>query len=114
MSRQIDDHADDVYVNVSAGSKITAIAGTIACMATGATPTYARPDYGPDDERVPDEPLHEAVAETFSLPTYPIGRPSREHVAVLQFVAVSTAGREKYVSLTEQGENVVRAFDSLP
>ena len=171
VAAAIDDHADDdVYVNVSAGSKITAIAGTIACMATGATPVYARPDYGPDDERIPDEPLHDAVAETFALPTYPIERPSHEHVAVLEFVAesgdgegryegvtkgelldfgareelpfvaesdaetrkglyrrldsrvlspllerqyvaVSQVGREKYVSLTEQGENVLRAFD---
>lgn len=173
VATAIHDHADDdVYVNVSAGSKITAIAGTIACMATGATPIYARPDYGPEDERIPDEPLHEEVAETFALPTYPIERPSHEHIAVLGFVAessggegryegvtkgelldfgardelpfvsesdaetrkglyrrldarvlspllernyvsVSQVGREKYVSLTEQGENVLRAFDYL-
>lgn len=83
----VDDHDDDeVYVNLSAGSKITAIAGMIACMATGARPIYARPDYGPDAEQVPDEPLHDAVAEVFELPTYPIDRPSETLVAVMAFV----------------------------
>jgi hypothetical protein len=83
----IDDHPDDdVYVNLSAGSKITAIAGMIACMATGAHPIYARPDYGPESGRVPEEPLHEAVAEIVELPTYPIERPSTLHVAHLAFI----------------------------
>ena len=85
-------HADDdVYVNLSGGSKITAIAGMIACMATGATPIYAKPDYGPEADSVPSEPLHDAVEETFSLPSYPIERPSSTHVACLQFIADRTA-----------------------
>lgn len=74
---------DDVYVNLSAGSKITAIAGMLACMASDATPIYARPDYGPDGERIPDEPLHDDVAEVFELPTYPIERPSDAQLAFL-------------------------------
>ncbi|NHN61455.1 MULTISPECIES: DUF6293 family protein [Halorussus] len=88
VAAAIDDHGDDdVYVNLSGGSKITAIAGMIACMATGATPVYARPDYGPAAERVPPEPLHDAVERIFSLPTYPIESPSAMHVAVLRFIA---------------------------
>ena len=102
VAAAIHDHADDdVYVNVSAGSKITAIAGTIACMATGATPLYARPDYGPGDERVPDEPLHDAVAETFALPTYHVDHPPREHVAVLQYVAEHADGEGRYEGVTK-------------
>lgn len=103
----IDDHPDDeVYVNLSAGSKITAIAGMIACMAAGAHPIYARPDYGPESTRVPDEPLHAAVAEVFELPTYPIERPSRLHVAYLAFIdghtdEAGTAGRYQGVSKQE-------------
>lgn len=91
----IDDHPDDeVYVNLSAGSKITAIAGMIACMASGAHPIYARPDYGPESSRIPDEPLHEAVGEVFELPTYPIDRPSKLHVAHLAFIDQQTDGDE--------------------
>lgn len=74
---------DDIYVNLSAGSKITAIAGMIACMASGASPIYARPDYGPDGEHIPEEPLHDEVTEVFELPTYPIDRPSDMLVAFL-------------------------------
>ena len=91
VAEAIHDHeGDEVYVNLSGGSKITAIAGMLACMATGATPIYARPDYGPEAEEVPPEPLHDAVERTFSLPTYPIESPSATHVAFLDFVAERT------------------------
>ena len=177
VAAAIADHEDDdVYVNLSGGSKITAVAGMIACMATGATPIYAKPDYGPEAEGVPAEPLHDAVERVFSLPTYPIERPSATHVAVLQFVRecerdggdasgryrgaskkdliefareegfefvaessaetekgfyrlldrhvvdpleskgyveVEKVGRRKYLSLTEAGENVLRAYRYL-
>lgn len=88
VAAAIADHAgDDVYVNLSGGSKITAIAGMIACMATGATPIYAKPDYGPEADRIPSEPLHDEVERIFSLPTYPIESPSATHVAFLRFIA---------------------------
>lgn len=168
----IADHSsDEVYVNLSAGSKITAIAGMIACMTAGATPIYARPDYGPDGRKIPDEPLHDAVCETFSLPTYPIERPTRTEIAYLDFldgadgegryrgaskkeliafgkradfefiarseastekglyrvldthvtrplsergyITIEQVGRTKYVSLTREGKNALRAFGSL-
>lgn len=81
---------DDVYVNLSAGSKITAIAGMIACMASGASPIYARPDYGPDGEQIPDEPLHDEVAEVFELPTYSIDRPMNMHIEFLAHIEAGT------------------------
>lgn len=167
----IDYESDDVSVNLSAGSKITAIAGMIACMASGALPIYARPDYGPDGERIPDEPFHEEVTTVFELPTYPIERPSNLHLAFLAhiddqteetthgryagvskkaiiefaleqefpfiaqsetttnkgyyrlvdrhvidpliergYVEVEKIGRQKFVSLTPEGANTLRAF----
>lgn len=172
ITRAIADYeTDDVYVNLSAGSKITAIAGMIACMASEASPLYARPDYGPDGERIPDEPLHDEVATMFELPTTPIDRPSNLHLAFLAqiadqtnedaqgwyqgvskkaligfaleeeflfvvesetttqkgyyrlldrhvldplhergYVTVEQVGRRKYVSVTANGENTLRAF----
>ena len=102
VARVVADHpGDDVYVNLSAGSKVTAIAGMLACMATGATPLYARPDYGPDGRSIPDEPLHDAVAEVVELPTYPIDAPSAVEVAVLDYVERNTTdaqGRYRGVS----------------
>lgn len=93
LSEAITDYGDDdVFVNLSAGSKITAIAGMIACMATGARPIYARPAYGPDASRIPEEPLHDEVREIFELPRYPIDRPSDVHVAFLAYVERETTG----------------------
>lgn len=100
-----DYETDDVYVNLSAGSKITAIAGMIACMASGASPIYARPDYGPDGEHIPEEPFHDDVAEVFELPTYPIDRPSDMLVAFLARIRRETTevahGRYQGVSKLE-------------
>ena len=106
LTGAIGDYPDDeVYVNLSAGSKITAIAGMIACMATDAHPIYARPDYGPDANRIPDEPLHEAVAETFELPRYPIERPSDTLLRFLAYIDAETTeveqGRYRGVSKKE-------------
>lgn len=94
VAAAIDDHAgDDVYVNISSGSRITAVAGAMACMMTGATPLYARPDYGPDGDRLPSEPTHETVAEVQALPAYPVETPPDEQLAVLAHVAA--AGEER-------------------
>lgn len=93
-----DYETDDVYVNLSAGSKITAIAGMIACMASGASPIYARPDYGPDGAKIPDAPLHDEVADVFELPTYPIERPSDTQLAFLARIeeGMHGEGRGRY------------------
>ncbi|MFD1514382.1 DUF6293 family protein [Halomarina rubra] len=92
---------DEVFVNLSGGSKITAIAGMIACMATDARPLYARPSYGSTAERIPTEPLHDEVAETFELPRYPIERPSQTLLAFLEYIDQETttadAGRYRGV-----------------
>lgn len=74
---------EDVSVNIASGSKVSAVGGAIACMATGATPYYVRAErYGAEADSV-----SEGVEAIYELPTYPIDRPSREHVAVLAYVA---------------------------
>lgn len=77
----------------------------IACMASGASPIYAHPDYGPDGEHIPEEPFHDEVAEVFELPTYPIDRPSDMLVAFLARIQRGTTetaqGRYQGVSKLE-------------
>lgn len=105
ISEAVTDYrADDVYVNISAGSKITAIAGMIACMASDASPIYARPDYGPDGGRIPDEPFHEEVESVFELPTYPIERPSDRQLAFMGFISDHTqeATRGRYTGVSKK------------
>lgn len=78
INEVIADHQEDeVYVNVSAGSKITAIAGMIACMISGATPYYVRvTDYSGDS---PSE-----VVDINPLPRYQIDPPTPDQIAVLE------------------------------
>jgi len=69
---------DDVYVNVSTGSKVTAIAGMITSMVLDCTPYYARAlDY----ENDPAD-----IQEVIELPTYPIDAPDSEQVDIMEFI----------------------------
>lgn len=74
---------DDVYVNLAAGSKVTAIGGMIACMATGATPYYVRAErYAAET----DGDVAEGVRSITDLPTYPMDSPDPQQVAVLDYL----------------------------
>ncbi|MDZ7849877.1 MAG: DUF6293 family protein [Halodesulfurarchaeum sp.] len=71
---------DEVYVNVSTGSKVTAIAGMIAAMMTGANAYYARAkEYRSDD-------VPRGIDTIFQLPNYPIESPEKKHVLVLKYL----------------------------
>lgn len=80
IAELIDSYSDeDVYVNVSTGGKITAIAGMIACMVTGATPYYVQAnDY--------DVTPPEGISEITELPRYPITAPDPQHIEILHFI----------------------------
>lgn len=76
--------AHNVHVNLAAGSKVTAIGGMIACMATGAIPYYVRAEhYAGGDE----EPVATGVKSTETLPQYHIEAPEPQHISVLEYVA---------------------------
>lgn len=82
ISNLIQDHPEDyVAVNISSGSKITAISGTFACMLNDGEPYYVKvSDYG-------DEPVSRGVEELIDIPTYPISLPDTDLVRVLEFIA---------------------------
>jgi len=100
-------HDDDVRVNVATGDETTAVGTTIACMTTGATAYFVRPEEYTADE----EPVGVGVAEVERLPTYPIGGPSEEQVAVLGYLrenrsvarSASTSRRPARTSSTASG-----------
>lgn len=83
-----DHEGDNVYVNLATGSKVTAIAGMIACMATGATPYYVSAErYSPsEDEGPPEQPVSFGVRNIEELSGYPIDAPSEQDVRVLSFI----------------------------
>lgn len=92
LATRFGDH--DVYVNLASGSKVTAIGGMIACMATGATPYYVRAErYAAES----DGDTAEGIREVTELPTYPMESPDPQHVAVMEYVAREDGARKRDV-----------------
>ena len=82
----------DVIVNVSSGSKITAISGMMACMFTEADPLYVQPEgYGNREPMEPGTEDRDAVSygikDTLDLPAYPVTEPDYELIQVLAYIS---------------------------
>lgn len=97
LANEFRDH--NVYVNLAAGSKVTAIGGMIACMATGAIPYYVRAEsYAGGD----NNPVAFGVKSIEMLPRYHIEEPDPQRIAVLEHV--QSKGRVTKTDLIEFGE----------
>ena len=71
---------NDIKLNVSAGSKITAIAGMMACMFTSAEPIYVRPEgYG-------EATVSNGMESVDPLPIFPITEPDYQLIRVLDYI----------------------------
>lgn len=83
-----DRNPDDIIrVNISAGSKITAIAGMLACMFTAADPYYVVPEgYDDPDEESEYETVSHGMDDIKSLPAYPVTEPDLQLIEVLSFI----------------------------
>ena len=77
--RIIQEGDNHVYINVSTGTKITAMAGMLACMIWGAEPYYARISYPAREVRMHTE----HVMESDTFPVYGIKRPRTEYMRIL-------------------------------
>lgn len=76
--------AHNVLVNLASGSKVTAIGGMIACMATGAIPYYVRAeDYAGGKEN----PVAKGAKPAERLPKYHIEEPEVQEIAMLDYIA---------------------------
>jgi len=110
VTQQYED--DRVYVNISTGSKLSAIGGMIACMSIGsATPYYVEPEeYGIEKEdRIEEDepqPLSHEVKNIQELTEYPIDAPSEQEIWILEYLKVNedTAKRVKKADLIELGK----------
>jgi hypothetical protein len=105
---------DEVYVNVSSGNKVAAIAGMIACMATDqADPYYVKAEAHDSNfpKPGPGGPA-QGVRSIQTIPRYPMDRPSLEQLAVMHHISTQNTEmrdtdepfREKR-ELWEFGEN---------
>lgn len=98
-----------VYINVSTGTKITAIAGTLASMLEGATPYYAHVSYRhPKSIDLPTEDLQNLDR----LPVYEIRKPNPVERLVLSLLD-SSEGKMRKSKLIEKLEDakIIRKKD---
>jgi hypothetical protein len=103
LATRFADH--EVYVNLASGSKVTAIGGMIACMATGATPYYVRAErYAAET----DGDVAEGIREVTELPTYPMESPGPQQVAVMDYV--DREGEVRKRDIIEFGKDEGLAF----
>ena len=80
------EHEDDIVrVNVSSGSKLSAVGAAIACMCTDATAYYVHPEGYPYADRQERQSYGYAADEV--LPSYPIEAPTTDQVAVMAYLA---------------------------
>jgi hypothetical protein len=86
--RRIDRHASDVVpirVNVSTGTKITAIAGTLACMLWKGEPYYAQVTQAWYSGLTPQvRPVNDIVSRIDPVTVYELRAPTPELVEVLE------------------------------
>jgi len=90
LATRFADH--EVYVNLASGSKVTAIGGMIACMATGATPYYVRAEHYAAET---DGDVAEGIHSVTELPTYPMESPEPQHVAVMDYADREDGARKR-------------------
>jgi hypothetical protein len=74
-----------IYINVSTGSKVSSIAGTLACMIWKGTPYYAHMEY--NDKKDPADALpNEDITAIDEIPVYSINKPKTDSIAVLKIL----------------------------
>ncbi len=91
-----------VYVNVSTGSKVAAIAGTLACMLWKGTPYYAHINY--EEKRNFAGFVDDNVTEKTELPVYSINTPKQESITILKILNMFD-GKVKKKKLIEKLED---------
>lgn len=106
----LSEKGNHIYINVSTGTKITAIAGMLACMLWEATPYYARVSYPSTKES--DTLQTEHVLEPDILPTYEINKPRAEFMLVLSLIN-QCGGRIRKAELIQKLErlNIIHPRD---
>jgi hypothetical protein len=94
-----------IYINVSTGSKITSIAGTLACMIWKGTPYYAHINYDDAMKDPVDGLPDEKILSITQLPVYSINKPRTESLLILRALNNIKDGKMKKRNLIEYLEN---------
>ncbi len=104
---------NDIYVNVSSGSKIQSIACMMACMmwndTASLTPYYAEPEEytsSAESSRREPEQMSRGLKCITTLPKYRIQTPRQELVRALAIVSTAEGGRIRKGEMAERAEEL--------
>lgn len=92
FTQAVKDHeGDDVFINVSTGTNVAAIAGMMAAQTSDATPFYVEPfttdeEATADEITTPEKPLFETTGAISELPVFELRGPSPEQLQILGFL----------------------------
>jgi len=103
------EEGNHIYVNVSTGTKITAIAGMLSCMLWKAIPYYAPVSY--TDKKTQDLPS-EQVQDPHRLHTYEIKKPKPEWMKILELLdSRNGTMRKSEIIKSLEGMQIIRQKD---
>ena len=89
---------NNVYINVSTGTKITAIAGMLSCMMWNARPYYVSVSYPKKETK--DIPT-EHILNTSVFPTYEINKPKPTFMQILHLLQSHGNSMKKFALIDE-------------
>ena len=78
------EEGNQVFFNVSTGTKISAISAMLSCMIWNCQPYYAKPDYY--EIRIPKKIVEEEIKEIVSMPIYKMIVPKLEYLHILKIL----------------------------
>lgn len=99
-----------VFINVSTGTKITAIAGMLACMSFGGTPYYVK--FVHPSESAIKTIRREEVFDKEELPIFKISKPKQIHLDILRIIEQNKNKIKKKPLIDELGgKGLIRVKD---
>jgi hypothetical protein len=84
---------NQIFINISTGTKITAIASMMACMFWNIQPYYAKSKY--PSIKFPTKLKFNEIEEIVSIPTFKIESPTKESITVLKIIQENKSIQKK-------------------
>jgi len=81
-------NGDNVFVNISSGPHIAAVAAAVGCMAVGARPYSIEPESYAHDHKA--KPRTQGARSLYEIPMHPIKPPTKDQITVLEYVHEQT------------------------
>lgn len=101
---------NNIFINVSTGTKITAIAGMMTCMSFGATPYYVKFVH-PSDSAIKTIKTEE-VFDKEELPVFEISKPKKIHLDILSLLSENkNKMKKKYLIEALEKKGLIRVKD---